>query len=103
MGLLGCPASFQRLIGMAMNGIINVSVYIHDTLLYSRNYFKHTEQLEKLFDKLRNAGLMVNLAKCDFGATNVNYLSFILTPEGILPGLDKLRAARDSKPSSIIQ
>jgi hypothetical protein len=38
------------------------------------------------------------LSKYEFGATNVNYLGFRLTPKGILPGIDKLKAVRDSKP-----
>ncbi len=28
MGLLGCPASFQRLVEMAMKGLVNVIVYM---------------------------------------------------------------------------
>jgi hypothetical protein len=85
MGLLGCPASFQRLVEMAMKGLVNVIVYIDDILLHSKNHFEHREQLEKLFCRLRDAGLKVNLSKCKFGATNVKYLGFRLTPEGILP------------------
>jgi hypothetical protein len=42
------------------------------------------------------------LAKRELGATNVNYLGYRLTPEGILPGLDK-KAVRDSKPLSTLQ
>ncbi len=43
--------------------------------------------------------MKVNLGKCEFGANNVNYLGYRLTPEGILPGLDKLKAARMFKKS----
>jgi putative transposase len=41
MGLLGCPASFQRLVEMAMKGLVNVIVYIGDILLHSKNHFEH--------------------------------------------------------------
>jgi hypothetical protein len=43
------------------------------------------------------------LSKCKFGATNVKYLGFRLTPEGILPWIDKLKAVRDSKPPRTVQ
>jgi hypothetical protein len=43
-----------------------------------------------------NAGLKVNSAKCGFGATNVSYLGYRLTPDGILPGSVKLKAVRDN-------
>jgi hypothetical protein len=49
MGLLGCPASFQRLVEIITNGLINVIVYIDDIQLHSRNHFEQKEQLENLF------------------------------------------------------
>ena len=45
-----------------------------DILLHSRIHFEHREQLEKLLIRLINAGLKVNLAKCEFGAKNVSCL-----------------------------
>ena len=49
-----------------------------------------------LFNRLRNTNLKVNLKKCEFGADNVSYLGYRLTPEGILPGADKLKSVRDA-------
>ncbi len=54
MRLLRCPASFQKLVEMAMKGLISVIVYIDKILLHSRNHFEHREQFEKLFTRLRN-------------------------------------------------
>jgi hypothetical protein len=79
MGLLGYPASFLRLLEMAMKGLVNVIVYIDNILLHLKNHFEHQEQLEKKFCGLRDAGIKVNLSKCQFGATNLNYLGFRLT------------------------
>ncbi len=63
-----------------MKGLVNVIVNINDILLHSKNHFDHKQQLEKLFKRLRNANLKVNLSKCEFGATNVSYLGYRLTP-----------------------
>jgi hypothetical protein len=54
--------------------------------------------LEKLFCRIRNAGLKANLAKLEFGSTNVNYLGERLTPLDILPEADKLKAEQNSEP-----
>ena len=51
---------------------------------------------------MRNANLKVNLKKCEFGSDNVSYLGYRLTPEGILPGSDKLKAVRDSEPPKTV-
>jgi hypothetical protein len=55
-------------------------------------------QLENLFSRLRNVGLKAKLPKCEFGANNVQYLGFTLIPEGILPGVDKLKLWETQKP-----
>ena len=102
MGLLGCPASFQRLVEAAMNGLTQVIVYIDDLLLHTTTHPDHRQRLQLLFNRLRQTGLKVNLKKCEFGATNVSYLGFRLTPNGILPGTDKLKAVRDTPPPSNI-
>jgi hypothetical protein len=98
MGLLGCPASFQRLVEAAMNRLENVLVYINDLLVYKASHQLHREILQQLFHQLRETGLKVNLAKCKFGSTEVAYLGFLLTPNGILPGKDKLQVVEATPP-----
>jgi hypothetical protein len=98
MGLLGCPASFQRLVEAVVKGIPNIIVYIDDLLLHSHSHAEHRQQLEEVFRRLRAHGLKANLKKCVFGSLEVNYLGFRLTPEGILPGPDKLKVVREAKP-----
>jgi hypothetical protein len=51
-------------------------------------------QLDKLFFRLRNVGLKVKFPTCELGATNVQYLCFRLTLNGILPGVDELKALK---------
>ena len=88
---------------MAMRGVKNVIVYIDDLLVHSQTHAQHRHQLQQLFDRLRKTNLKVNLAKCQFGSTDVAYLGFRLTPKGILPGVDKLHAVRDSKPPTDVR
>jgi len=66
MGLLGCPASFQRFVEAALNGLDNVLVYMDDLLVHTALHQLHREILQKLFHQLRKTGLKVNLAKCKF-------------------------------------
>jgi hypothetical protein len=42
--------------------------------------------------------LKINLEKCIFGNKEVSYLGFTLTPEGIKPGKNKLKAIQTAKP-----
>jgi hypothetical protein len=80
MGLLGCPASFQRMMEMILDKIKNVIVYIDDVLIHSKTHDQHLETLEAVFQRLQKYGMKINLDKCFFGNTEVSYLGFVLTP-----------------------
>ena len=103
MGLLGCPASFQRLMESAMLGIAKVIVYIDDLLLHSSTHSEQLEILSAVLGRLVHYGLKINLDKCIFGNEEVSYLGFTLTPNGIVPGRDKLQAIKNATPPTDIK
>jgi hypothetical protein len=41
--------------------------------------------------------MKINLSKCFFGNSEVSYLGFRLTPTGIKPGKDKLKAIESAR------
>jgi len=47
MGLLGCPASFQRLMEGVLRDIPNVLVYIDDLLVHTDSHDKHLQVLDQ--------------------------------------------------------
>jgi len=103
MGLLGSPASFQRLVEAVLAGIKGVIVYIDDLIVHSNTHAEHRRTLSQVFERLRANNLKVNLLKCEFGSKSVSYLGFRLTPEGIKPGLDKLKAVGHTLPPTCIR
>jgi hypothetical protein len=97
-GLHSAPGQYQRLMDLTVKGLHNVIVYIDDLLVHDSEHVSHRKSLQSLFDRLCKANLKLNLTKCNFGSTNVIYLGFRLTPEGILPGSDKLAAVKNATP-----
>jgi hypothetical protein len=95
MGLLGAPGSFQRLMEIVIHNLTNILAYIDDLLVHTKDHHKHLEILEQLFIRLQKHGLNINLPKSFFGAVEVSYLGFRLTPQGITPGTDKLKAVHE--------
>jgi len=83
--------------------IVNVLVYSDDMLLHTATHEEHLKVLEKVFERLHQNHLKVNLEKCVFGNREVSYLGFMLTPEGIKPGRNKLQAIRDTQPPTNIK
>jgi putative transposase len=102
MGLLGCPASFQRLMEMVTKDLPNVIVYIDDILVHSKTHRQHQQILSQLFQRLSQHNLKIRLEKCHFATTEVEYLGFKLTPKGVLPGTDKTKAIKDATPPSTV-
>ncbi len=77
-----------------MRGIPNVIIYIDNLLIHSKNHEDHLVYLERLEEN----HMKLNIEKCFFGNTEVSYLGFMVTPEGIKPGRDKLRAIKAAQP-----
>jgi Reverse transcriptase (RNA-dependent DNA polymerase) len=92
MGLLGCPASFQRLMEQVLRGLQNILIYIDDVLIHTDTHEKHLEALEQVLMRLHQHHLKINLDKCLFGDRQVSYLGFTLNPNSIKPGKAKLKA-----------
>ncbi len=76
MGLRGCPASFQRLMGTVVHNISNVIVYINDLLVHSASHDEHLATLGEVLQRLVNHNIKINLQKCVFGSKEVSYLGF---------------------------
>ena len=98
MGLLGCPASFQRLMEQVLRGLNHILIYIDDVLIHTDTHERHLEALEQVLLRLHQHHLKINLDKCLFGDLQVSYLGFTLTPEGIKPGEAKLKSIKQATP-----
>jgi hypothetical protein len=97
MGLLGRPASFQRLMEQVLRGLQNVLIYIDNVLIHTDTHEWHVKALEQVMLRLHKNHLKIDLNKCLFGDQQVSYLGLTLTPQGIKPGEAKLRMIKLSK------
>ena len=95
MGLHGSPSSFSRLMDHVAEGAKGLITYLDDILVHATSFEEHLAAMEECFRRLRKFNLKLNIKKCDFIAKKVPYLGFILTPEGVLPSEDKMKAIRE--------
>jgi hypothetical protein len=86
MGLLGCPASFQKLMEKLMDKIDNLIAYTDDLLIHSQTNKQHLAALDMVINRLSENHIKINLSKCFFGNIQVDYLGFMLTSNNIKPG-----------------
>jgi hypothetical protein len=60
-----------------------VTIYLDDLLIYSADLDEHKQHVRKVLLRLREAGLPVDVDKCEFHIQEVKYLGLILTPGGL--------------------
>ena len=93
MGIAGSPDIFQEKMSNLMANLEFVRVYLDDILTITKSTFDdHLEKLRLVLVKLKDANLRVNVAKSLFCSTEVEYLGYILTRDGIKPQSNKVAA-----------
>ena len=69
-----------------------IFVYIDDILVASKNSTDHKLHLRQLFQRLQEHGLVINVAKCQFSCTEIDFLGHHITQHGITPLPSKVEA-----------
>ena len=92
-GLCNGPDVFQEKMMELFDGIEYVRAYIDDLLILTKATFEeHLEKLKVVLDRLREAGLKVNVTKSYFARGELEYLGYWITREGIKPMPKKILA-----------
>ena len=84
-GLKGAAQTFQRLMDSVLRDMPFLFCYLDDILLASASVAEHMVHLRLLFERLREHGLILNPAKCQFGQSSITFLGHHVTPQGAVP------------------
>ena len=84
-GLCNAPGTFQSYINHLLQPYLEdfVTAYLDDILIYTEEGEDHQKHVRMVLEKLRQAGLYVDIKKCEFNVKRVKYLGLIVTTEGI--------------------
>lgn len=95
-GLCNASQTFQRYINEVLQGLDFTYAYIDDICIASESEQQHEEHLRIVFDRLKTYGLQINVAKCQFGQSEVKYLSHLVTGKGTTPLPERVEAIANS-------
>ena len=96
MGLCNSPDVFQEKMNELFDGFDYIRAYIDDLLIINKGtYGDHLEKIDSVLYKLGEAGLKVNATKSFFAQTELEYLGYWITREGILPVPKKIAAIQN--------
>lgn len=97
MGLKNSPSTFQRVMDNVLRGLQNVIclVYLDDVIVFSTSLQEHMNNLEKVFQRLRESNFKIQLDKSEFLKLETAYLGHIISKDGIKPNPDKISAIQN--------
>ena len=99
MGLCNSPDIFQEKMSTLMQDLEYVRAYIDDLLVITNGSMEdHLEKLSVVLNKLRDAGLKVNVKKSFFARAELEYLGYWITREGVSPTTTKVNAISNIAP-----
>ena len=95
IGLCNSPDIFQERMSALFADLEYVRAYIDDLLcITTSTWDDHINKLDKIFERLQDAGLKVNAKKSFFGKDSLEYLGYWVTKDGIQPLESKVSAIR---------
>lgn len=96
-GITSAPEYFQKRMAQILEGIPGVINLMDDILIFGKDRAQHDDRLRQTLDRLGRAGVTLNKDKCCFGVTEISFLGFQLSHEGIKPDPEKVRAIKELK------
>ena len=97
-GLMNSGCTFQRLMDRVLSGLPFCFVYIDDILIASPDPRTHVTHLRQVLSCLRDAGMVINPAKCELGKSSVDFLGHHVSAAGISPLPERVAAVSNFPP-----
>jgi Reverse transcriptase (RNA-dependent DNA polymerase) len=96
-GLTNAPATFQRLMNTIFSDLLDTCVLVDldDILIYSDNLDEHRLHVREVLLRLWNNKLYARGDKCSFHQDTVEYLGYILSPNGLTMDINKVKTILD--------
>lgn len=90
-GMSNSPATFQHFMNNIFRDMVDVFVvvYLDDILIFSDNMADHRKHVRMVLERLREHNLHAKLEKSTFHTDTIEYLGFIISPEGV--AMDKAK------------
>ncbi|GFR99730.1 Pol polyprotein [Elysia marginata] len=90
-GLKNAAQAFQRLMDGILHDLNCCFVYL-DILIASSSPKEHEADLRSVFHLLATNGFVINTQQCIFGQATMTFLGHKVTPNGITPVPEKVKA-----------
>ncbi len=81
-----------------LSGLEGVLCLIDDVLVFGKDKHEHDERLAAALTRIKEAGVTLNVSKCEFKKSKLNFLGHVIDADGIRADPDKTSAIRNMLP-----
>ncbi len=96
-GVSSASEQYQHEIASALAGIEGVENISDDVIVHAPDHKTHNQRLHAVMKRLRECGLTLNPAKCQFSMDCLNFMGILLTQKGIGPTEERVRAVVEAR------
>ncbi|MBW0529191.1 hypothetical protein O181_068906 [Austropuccinia psidii MF-1] len=84
-GLTNSPASFQKLVNYVFKDLLDIYVVFHldEIMFFSKSEQELVTHVSTVLSRLRANNLFAKASKCLFHVSSVEYLGYVVSPEGL--------------------
>ena len=96
-GLTNGPVAFQWFMNDIFGDLLDqyIVVYLDNILIYSDNPKQHMKHVWEVLQWLQKHGLYAQAKKCEWHCNSVEFLGYIMSPDGLTMADDKICAILD--------
>lgn len=102
-GISCAPELFQKVMEKLLLGCDGCIVYIDDILIFAAKEEEHDIRLERILNRLKNAGVLLNKEKSKIKVNKVNFLGHVLDGNGIKPSEDRVSSVCSFRQPSTVE
>ena len=100
-GRRNSAASFNRLMRLVLGDIEGVGCFVDDVCMFTNTWDEHIKLLERVFARLRQAGLTLRPTKCMIGYSQVEFVGHVIGLDTVQPRPEKIKDVLEiEKPKS---
>ena len=101
-GISSGSEKFQKNMNQILEGIDGVECSIDDVLIHGKDQQEHDQRVDVVLKSIKNAGMTLNLSKCEFNKSEVKFLGHLVTAKGIKADPEKIKAIVNLPPPTSV-
>lgn len=96
-GLLNGTAAMARFLYVNLIDIDGVVVYVDDIVIYGDSVADILKKFRRVLKRLEEIGACINVKKCNFGSTMIEFLGYCIGAGVVLPPQESIKAIQNIK------